>query len=60
MFKVYSDYGYERECLMREFDTLKEAREYVAEYVRDWPNDPGHIEVIRFRPDGEAITEIKI
>ena len=58
MYQIYGDYGYISECLLEEFDDLKEAVQWADKYTKG--GDLGGynaVEVIRFKADGEAVTE---
>ena len=58
MYQIYGDYGYISECLLEEFDDLKEAVQWADKYTKggDLGGDNA-VEVIRFKADGEAVTE---
>jgi hypothetical protein len=56
MFYIYGDYGYAAETLLKEYDTLTEARVFFNKYTR---NDLGGYEIVeiaQFDEDGEYIV----
>lgn len=56
MYYVYGDYGYASETLLREFDTLTEARAFLYRYIRRDSGGYNIIEVAQFADDGEYIV----
>jgi hypothetical protein len=53
MYKIYGDYGYTSECLLKECDTRGEALRWADRYVEDGFGGYAVIEVARFEEDGE-------
>ena len=53
MYKIYGDYGYTSECLLKECDTRSEALRWADRYVEDDFGGYAVIEVARFEDDGE-------
>ena len=57
MFKIYGDYGYVSECLLRECETRTEAELWIDGYTRD--GDLGGYNIIEagcFEEDGKFVV----
>jgi len=60
-FEVYGDYGYQNEELLRQFDNLEDACQYV-DHKFDHNDMMGfdRIEVVSFASDGEVISHYEV
>ena len=56
MFYIYGDYGYAAETLLKEYDTLTEARVFFNKYTRSDLGGHEIVEIAQFDEDGEYIV----
>ena len=60
MFYVYGDYGYAAETMLKEFDTLTEARAFFYKYTRSDLGGYDIVEIAQFDDDGEYLVHERV
>lgn len=60
MFYIYGDYGYKSETLLKEYDTLTEARAFFQAYTRRDLGGYDIVEIAQFDDDGEYLVHERV